>query len=161
MLFESLAQKTRGEAQQKPEEGKQRANLPQYIQPPRAVIPNIPMEQTVDEQTDRKLQKGYQQTTERTAQPKRTRFAFFVDTVNAQQRRAARHAHCPMRKPAKQDFNQAVEQCAERIHTKIFPKFFHRITANSMVESVRVYPSGERGFYESQIVYARLQGQSV
>ena len=161
MLFEPFAQKTRGEAQQKPKKRKQRANLPEYIQPPCAVIPNIPTEQTVDEQPDRKLQKGNQQTTKRTAKPKRARFAFFVDTVNAQQRRAARQPHCPMRKPAKQDFNQAVEQCAECIYTKIFPKFFHSITKNSMVESVRVYPSGERGFYESQMLYARLQGQSV
>ena len=114
------------------------------------------MEQAVDEKTDRKFQNGNQQTAERTAKPKRTVFAFFIDAVNAQQRRTARQPHGPVRKPAKQHFDKAVEQRAERVYAKVFPEFFHRITAYSIFKSIRVYPSGERGFYESQIIYTRL-----
>lgn len=48
VLFQSFAQKARGEAQQKPKERKQRANLSEYIKPLLAVIPYIPTQQAVD-----------------------------------------------------------------------------------------------------------------
>ena len=119
------------------------------------------MKQAVDEQPDRQFQNRNKQATEGAAEPQRTVFLFFIDAINAQKCRAARQPHSPMRKPAEQHFDKAVKNRPECIHTKIFPTFFHRITANSMREIFCVYPSGERGFYESQMLYARLQGQSV